>query len=155
MPQLGLRLRRPQRCVGNQHSGGVDDPRRSGQHWPSTLPQPAGSAAADSCVTVELTGGIRQELRDASPCAVGDASQWRHGPASTITLAAEPTLCLTLGDAPPPSPGVCPDGTDCTGAGGTCCKLKEPFGYGCALGGGSVCCDDKVHYCPGYVLHLQ
>jgi hypothetical protein len=47
---------------------------------------------------------------------------------------------------PPPAPsppaphGECPDGTLCSSA-GTCCKLPEPFGYGCTSDSrNSVCC---------------
>ena len=54
---------------------------------------------------------------------------------------------------PPPPPGACPDGTNCGSY--TCCKLREPFGYGCAGAGGAVCCPDRVHYClGGYVCNM-
>lgn len=54
---------------------------------------------------------------------------------------------------PPTPPGRCPDGTDCGSY--TCCKLREPFGYGCAGAGGAVCCPDRVHYClGGYVCNM-
>ena len=96
-----------------------------------------------SCVSVGLDGLLGR----ASPCVSGNNTNWRRE-AGALVLAARPTMCLTFGQSPPPAPGICPDGTDCTPAGGTCCKLKEPFGFGCARGGGSVCCDDQVHYCP-------
>ena len=54
---------------------------------------------------------------------------------------------------PPPPTGACPDGTNCGSF--TCCKLREPFGYGCAGAGGAVCCPDRVHYClGGYVCNM-
>ena len=99
-----------------------------------------------SCVSSVGLGGL---LSRASPCtgSSNSSTSWRQE-AETLASTSHPALCLTFGLAPPPAVGVCPDGTDCRPAGGTCCKLKEPFGFGCALGGGSVCCEDKVHYCP-------
>lgn len=110
----------------------------------AAVPAPAGANPPNSCVTVQGAEGIG----NLAPCATGPKSLFRyHASNRTLVPDAQRGLCLTLG-GPQAKPGICPDGTDCSSSGGTCCKLKEPFGYGCALGGSSVCCDDQVHYCP-------
>lgn len=66
-----------------------------------------------------------------------------HSTALRMMLSAAGALLrLLIADA-----STCPDGLNC--GGGTCCKLREPFGYGCTPSGGDVCCADRVHYCPG------